>query len=151
MSTSGRMSWGTGIVIAFGVFGFGLAAMLWIALSHPTDLVIDDYYERGLEYEPRIQSIERARLSGTAMAVTGAIGGVTIRLPEIVRPAEIQGTVTLYRPSDRAMDFAAPLRLDSTGLMRIESARLQPGLWTVKVQWLLDGAEYYEEAKIVLN
>jgi nitrogen fixation protein FixH len=112
---------------------------------------MDDYYERGLEYETRIQSIQRARSAGTPMAVTGAIGGVTIQLPEIVRPGEIQGTVTLYRPSDRAMDFATPLRLDSAGLMRIESAQLQPGLWTVKVQWHVDGAEYYEEAKVVLN
>ncbi len=151
MSASRTSHWGTGIVIAFGIFGVGLAVMIWIALSSPTDLVADDYYQRGLEYEGRIQSIQRARSSGALMTVNGTTGGVTIMIPGIAGSGEVNGTVTLYRPSDRTMDFAAPLSLDSSGTMRIESPRLQPGLWTVKVEWLAGGAQYYEEAKIVLN
>lgn len=145
------VNWGTGIMIAFGVFGVGLAVMIWIALSSPTDLVADDYYQRGLEYEGRIQSIQRARSTGGPMTVTGAIGRVTVTLPEAARTGGVTGTVTLYRPSDRMMDFAEPLRLDSAGVMRIESPRLQPGLWTVKVEWAAGGVAYYEEAKLVLN
>jgi len=151
MSTARRLNWGTGILIAFAVFGVGLAVMIWIALSSPTDLVADDYYQRGLEYEGRIQSIRRAEASGAMMTVSGATGGVTITLPGIDRPGDVRGTVTLYRPSDRALDFTAPLSLDSAGSMRMESQRLQPGLWTVKVDWLAAGVEYYDEAKIVLN
>jgi len=144
-------NWGTGIVIAFGIFAAGLAAMIWIALSSPTDLVADDYYQHGLEYEGRIQSMQRAQSAGAAMTVNGRTGGVTMTLPGIARPADANGTVTLYRPSDRAMDFAVPLSLDTLGSMRIESPRLQPGLWTVKVDWIAGGVEYYEEAKVVLN
>jgi nitrogen fixation protein FixH len=151
MSAARTLNWGTGIVIAFGIFGAGLAVMIWIALSSPTDLVADDYYQRGLEYEGRIQSIQRARSSGALMTVNGTTGGVTIMIPGIAGSGEVNGTVTLYRPSDRAMDFAAPLSLDSSGTMRIASARLQPGLWTVKVDWVAGGVEYYEEAKVVLN
>lgn len=151
MSAARTVNWGTGIVIAFGIFGVALAVMIWIALSSPTDLVADDYYQRGLEYEGRIQSIQRARSSGALLTVDGRTGGVTIMIPGVARPVEVSGTVTLYRPSDRAMDFAAPLSLDSSGTMRIESPRLQPGLWTVKVEWLAGGAQHYEETKIVLN
>lgn len=151
MSAGRTSNWGTGIVIAFGIFGVGLAVMIWIALSSPTDLVADDYYQRGLEYEGRIQSIQRAQSSGALMTVNGMTGGVTIMIPGVAGTGEVNGTVTLYRPSDRTMDFAAPLSLDSSGTMRIESARLQPGLWTVKVEWLAGEAQYYEEAKIVLN
>jgi nitrogen fixation protein FixH len=151
MNPARTLNWGTGIVIAFGIFGVGLAVMIWIALSSPTDLVADDYYQRGLEYEGRIQSIQRARSSGALMTVNGTTGGVTIMIPGVTRFGEVHGTVTLYRPSDRAMDFAAPLSLDSSGTMRIESPRLQPGLWTVKVEWLAGGTQYYEEAKVVLN
>jgi nitrogen fixation protein FixH len=145
------MNWGTGIVVAFAVFGAGLAVMIWIALSHPTDLVADDYYQRGLEYEGRIQSIRRARVSGGEMTVAGAVGGVTITVPAAAATRAAQGTVTLYRPSDRALDFTEPLRLDSAGVMRIESRRLQPGLWTVKVEWASGADVFYDEAKIVLN
>jgi hypothetical protein len=35
--------------------------------------------------------------------------------------------------------------------MRIESPRLQPGLWTVKVDWTAGGVAYYDEVKLVLN
>jgi len=151
MSTARTANWGAGIVIAFGIFGAGLAVMIWIALSSPTELVADDYYQRGLEYEGRIQSMQRAQSAGALMTVGGRTGGVTFTLPGIARPAEANGTVTLYRPSDRAMDFAIPLSLDTLGSMSIESARLQPGLWTVKVDWVAGGVEYYEEAKVVLN
>jgi nitrogen fixation protein FixH len=151
MNAARTLNWGTGIVIAFAIFGVGLAVMIWIALSSPTDLVADDYYQRGLEYEGRIQSIQRAQFSGAMMTVNGTTGGVTIMIPGVARSGEVNGTVTLYRPSDRAMDFAAPLSLDSSGTMRIESPRLHPGLWTVKVEWLAGGARYYEEAKVVLN
>jgi nitrogen fixation protein FixH len=151
MSTARTLNWGTGIVVAFGVFGAGLAVTIWIALSSPTDLVTDDYYQRGLEYEGRIQSIRRAQSAGAAMTVNGATGGLALTLPAIARPGEATGTVTLYRPSDRAMDFSVPLRLDSVGGMRIASPHLQPGLWTVKVEWSTGGVQYYEEAKVVLN
>lgn len=151
MSTARKLNWGTGIVIAFVVFGVGLAVMILVALSSPTDLVADDYYQRGLEYEGRIQSIRRAESAGSPMTVTGATGRLTISLPELARTGQVRGTVTLYRPSDRAMDFAEPLNLDSAGTMRIESRRLLPGLWTVKVDWVADGTEYYEESKLVLN
>jgi nitrogen fixation protein FixH len=148
MSARRTMNWGAGIVVAFAVFGAGLAVMIWIALSHPTDLVADDYYQRGLEYEGRIQSIRRARVLGGELRVEGAAGGVTIRVPAA---AAAQGTVTLYRPSDRSLDFAEPLRLDSAGVMRIQSRRLQPGLWTVKVEWASGAEVFYDEAKVVLN
>ena len=85
MTKARTVNWGTGIMIAFGIFGVGLAVMIWIALSSPTDLVADDYYQRGLEYEGRIQSIQRARSTGGPMTVTGAIGRVTIALPEAAR------------------------------------------------------------------
>lgn len=150
MRTARTWNWGTGIVIAFGVFGTGLAVMIWIALSSPTDLVAEDYYQRGLEYEGRIQSIQRTESAGSPMTVAGATGGVTIVVPRAAQPGGVRGTVTLYRPSDRAMDFDAPLSLDSSGRMRIESPRLQPGLWTVKVAWVAGGVAYYEEAKLVL-
>jgi nitrogen fixation protein FixH len=151
MKTAGTLNWGTAIVIAFGVFGVGLAVMIWIALSSPTDLVADDYYQRGLEYEGRIQSMQRARSAAGPLTVTGETGAVTLTLPGAGPAGEVQGTVTLYRPSDRALDFAEPLRLDSAGAMRIESRRLQPGLWTVKVEWVAAGTEYYAETKVVLN
>lgn len=171
MSAPRRVSWGTGIAIAFGVFGVGLAVMIWIALSSPTDLVADDYYQRGLEYEGRIQSIRRAQTSGAAMTVRGTANEVVVIIPGVARSGavpsgaasseggpsgnartgEVNGTVTFYRPSDRTMDFITPLVLDSTGTMRVQSPRLQPGLWMVKASWVAGGAEYYEEAKVVLN
>jgi nitrogen fixation protein FixH len=151
MSAARTLNWGTGIVMAFGIFGVGLGVMIWIALSSPTDLVADDYYRAGLEYEGRIESMRRARSAGPAMTVIGTTGSVTIRLPGLARTGGVTGTVTMYRPSDRALDFATPLSLDSAGTMRIESPRLQPGLWTVQVDWVAGGVEYYDEAKLVLN
>jgi nitrogen fixation protein FixH len=150
MSARARMSWGTGVLIAFGLFGAGLAVMIWIALSNPTDLVSDDYYQRGLRHEGRIQSARRAD-AGDPVTMTGATGSVTIAIPAGARTGDVSGTVTLYRPSDRSMDFNLPLSLDSTGVMRIESTRLYPGLWTVQVEWTAYGVEYYEESKLVLN
>jgi nitrogen fixation protein FixH len=150
MSETRRMSWSTGILIAFALFGAGLGVMIWIALSSPTDLVSDDYYQRGLAYEGRIQSTRRAD-AGEPVEIKGKAGGVTIAIPGSARTGEAQGTVTLYRPSDRTMDFTQALSLDSAGVMRIESSRLQPGLWKVQVDWMAGGVAYYEEAKLVLN
>lgn len=143
-----RVSWGTGLVIAFVVFILGVAAMVLTSVFNPTELVADDYYQRGLDYEGRIESAKRARAAGDACTVRGEAGTITIQMPASLRGP---GTVTLYRPSDRSLDMSVPMAFDSSGTQVIASPRLYPGLWTAQLSWTAGGVEYYDETRLVLR
>ena len=59
MSKRASTSWARGLVAAFGAFVAGVCAMVVMSVARNVDLVADDYYEKGLAYEERIQSLQR--------------------------------------------------------------------------------------------
>src|SRR5204863_3800605 len=97
------------------------------------------------------------RLSHTA-AVRGEVSvsyesaqqQVALRLPAAHLGDKSVGTIRFYRPSNAKLDFELPLALDATGAQRVPTAKLQGGLWKVRVQWTTGGQEFYHDQSVVL-
>ena len=60
------------------------------------------------------------------------------------------GEIIFYRPSDARKDFTVKLDIAKVENQSIRVAKLDRGLWVVKVSWKKDGKGYYKEEKMVL-
>ncbi len=142
--------WPLGIVLTLVGFLSFLFGLLFYLSSQRFDLVTDNYYEKGLQYEEQIQRIQRTLALGEAVALEHdpSRRALTIRFNHFPHQA-VQGRVTFYRASNAALDFSIPIQLDSTGTQIVNTSRLVPGLWKVQLEWEVEGTSYYHEARFV--
>jgi hypothetical protein len=143
------LSWGTGTAIALTVFLAGILVLVSIALREDVSLVQDKYYERGQEYDLRRQAIGRAQALSVPLVVEAADGKVTVHYPRSAHPAEVTGRIVLYRPSNRSLDRTIAVAADSGWTQSISLRDLQPGFWKVKIEWRMNGEDYYSEQPVV--
>ncbi len=124
--------------------------MIYLAVSTSPGLVVDDYYERGRNYEKTIMA-RRAKSAELSLHVD---------VPPIVRvnrPAVYRFTgaynngsplradaVTLfaYRPSDAGADFSVPMVVETEGRYRAEATFPLPGIWDIIVSLRLGEDEH---------
>jgi len=57
----------------------------------------------------------------------------------------VSGTIYFYRPSDDSGDINEIMKCDSSLSQTIEKARLMEGKYIVKLNWKMEGKEYYQE------
>ena len=112
------ISWGTGLSIAIAVFLAGVATLVTIALRQDVSLVQDQYYDAGQRYELRLQAMQRAQSLAAPLTIDVAAGELIIGYPRSGPPASTTGTVTLYRPSSRALDRRVAVAPETVWLIR---------------------------------
>ena len=74
--------------------------------------------------------------------------GLLINFPKDLDPKKITGTLFLYRPSNKQLDFETSLSLSKSHLL-IPDNRLVDGRWNIKVDWQYNGKNYlFKEALV---
>ncbi len=116
-------------------------AMIYIAARTNPGLVVDDYYERGQNYE-RTMVQRQAKDQGLLLQVdtpphAGVNRPATYRFTGVDKaglPIEADGvTLFAYRPSDAAADFALPMEKEGTGRYRVEVVFPLKGIWDLLI------------------
>ncbi|NHF57751.1 FixH family protein [Flavobacteriaceae bacterium TP-CH-4] len=145
-----KINWGTAIVIAFIAFiSFILFFVIRMATENRAnhDLVTKEYYKAELAYQQEIDAEKKAMEDGLQLKLKKTPDGLQIVFPETVEPKNVKGTVSLYRPSNKHLDFDLPISLSSTHLL-IPDKRLLDGRWDIKVQWEYIGESYLHKESI---
>lgn len=148
---SHRNLWPIAITGSFALFFIGLVAFIAFASTHKVDLVRNDYYEEELRYQRQFDRVRRTQefAEGIFIGYDATRQCITLRLPqEHVRQSA--GQIHLYRPSDAKLDQRIPLALDSTATQMLDTRKLRPGLWKVRVQWTSGGQEFFSDQTLVL-
>ena len=132
-----KLNWGFGIVLAFiGFIGF----ILYFVIIANTDqraehnLVTDEYYQEELKYQEEINALENAKNLNVRFNIEQTTEGLRITIPETVRQHKTEGTVSLYRPSNKQLDFDLAISLSNSHLL-IPDNRLLGGRWDIKIRW----------------
>ena len=132
-----KLNWGFGIVLAFiGFIGF----ILYFVIIANTDqkaehnLVTDEYYQEELKYQEEINALENAKNLNVRFNFEQTTEGLRITIPETVRQQKTEGTVSLYRPSNKQLDFDLAISLSNSHLL-IPDNRLLGGRWDIKIRW----------------
>ena len=74
-------------------------------------------------------------------------GGLLIEFPKDQDYNKITGNVSLYRPSNKQLDFNLPISLSKTHLL-IPDKRLLDGRWDIKITWQYNKEEYLHKQSI---
>lgn len=142
-----RLSWGTGIAIAYGTFAACTTAFVAFAMHHPVQLVSEDYYASSLQHDQRRAAIENADRLGPGVLFVHDDGRVGIAIPAALA-REARGVLRLYRPSDASADRSVALALDPSGRQQVSLAGLRPGRWRAQLDWSSGGRSYYGELPV---
>ena len=145
-----KFNWGTGIVLAFVAFIIFILYFVVLSFRDPAsnhDLVTDDYYQKELKYQDDLDAAKNLEEAGSGMRVALVEEGLQIGFPEYMEPTKIKGTVSLYRPSNKQLDFKTPIQLSERQLL-IPKSRLLDGRWDIRCEWTYEGKPYLYQQKL---
>lgn len=146
-----KINWGTGLMIGMILFiGFILFFVIKISTdkTYDYDLVTEEYYKKELVYQQEIDAQENANSLAQNISGTKTKDGWLLRFPDNLDYSKISGTLFLYRPSNKKLDFQEPLQLTGPELL-IPDEHLVPGRWNTIVQWSYNGKDYLYKNEIV--
>lgn len=140
------MSWGTKILCLYLGFVALIVTMVGLTMRENVDLVSEDYYRKELEYQEKIDAIERT--ASLKDPLTWRIAGDTLVLEFPDLHGKSGGSVFFFRPSDARLDREIPIADKPDILRRIPLTGLTTGLYRMQIDWHAGGADYYSEGII---
>ena len=148
-----KINWGTGIVIAFGLF---MAFILYFVIEvqsnskYDNDLVIEEYYKHDAQFGKEMQRTQNAQDLVAKPKVSLTLDGAVITFPATFVPNKIKGNVSLYRPSNKKLDFVIPISISNSTLL-IPKKSLVGGRWDINMEWQYEGKAYLTKETIYIN
>ena len=142
------MSWGNWIIVAFVLFAIFVATLVTICVNTEISLVTRDYYEEELAYQQQLDRKQNA--SRLQVLPEIVINGANLEVHYANLNSISSGVLTLFRPSDASLDHEFLLLPSGEDIQRFPLSRQDKGLYKARMQWVMDGKEYYIEKTIVL-
>ncbi|MDP5096365.1 MAG: FixH family protein, partial [Flavobacterium sp.] len=142
-----KINWGTGIVIAFGLFITFILYFVFKVQSDSTydnELVTEDYYKKESLVQGNIEKQQSANELVHKLLVKKSSDGITIIFPSDFDYSKINGKVSFYRPSSQKLDFEIPISLSNPHLL-IPISNLVGGLWDISVVGNYEGKDYLDK------
>ncbi|MGJ5641185.1 FixH family protein [Formosa sp. S-31] len=146
-----KINWGTGIVIAFACF---ITFIMYFVITMITDdkydhdLVVEDYYKQELNFQNDINKEKNSRSLVEDITYVHNSDGVLLKFPAQMSDNDVSGTISMYRPSNKALDFNLPLQIKDHSFL-IPKERLVEGRWNLKVDWNYKNTNYLYKQLIV--
>ena len=148
-----KINWGTGIVIAFGLFMTFILYFVFRVQSdskYDNDLVVEEYYKHDAHFGDEMTKVQNAEDLAQKPIVSIIDEGISIFFPESFISKNIKGKVSLYRPSNKKLDFEVPISLSNSTLL-IPKKSLVGGRWDINMEWEYSGKTYLTKETIYIN
>jgi nitrogen fixation protein FixH len=148
-----KINWGTGIVIAFGLFITFILYFVFKVQSdskYDNELVVEEYYKYDVHFQEEMKRVQDAYDLAEKPVFTTTPEGVRIVFPDAFAPTNLKGTVSLYRPSNKKLDFEIPISLSNPTLL-IPKKSLVGGHWDINMEWQYEGKSYLTKEKVYIK
>lgn len=148
-----KINWGTSIVIAFALFMTFILYFVFQVQSnskYDNDLVVEEYYKHDAHFDEEMIRIQNANNLVQKPIITVSKLGITIVFPNDFEPKNIKGKVSLYRPSNKKLDFEVPISLSNPTLL-IPVSNLVGGRWDINMEWQYSGKQYLTKEIIYIK
>jgi hypothetical protein len=145
-----KINWGTGIVIAFGLFMAFILSFVYKVQSnqkYDNELVTKEYYKKEATVQIDIEKKQNANALKNLVVIKKIDEGITVEFPSDFDYSKIKGKVSLYRPSSQKLDFEINISLSSPYLL-IPKSNLTGGLWDISVDWNYNETDYLNKETI---
>lgn len=143
-----KFNWGHGIALFYGLFAFSLLTVVIKTTQYDHSLVTEKYYEKDLQYQEHFEKLANSQQLAQQLKVwkSKETKSLSIQFPDGFE--HIEGEVTFYRPVNQNEDFSLPFELTGNNLLEYDTKDMQPGLWTIKIDWQSGDTPYYQEVNI---
>jgi len=143
------MNWGKWIIVSFVLFAGFIGTLVTVCVRQDISLVSKDYYKEELAYQDQIVRIKNASLLTHKPSIK-IIGNNSLQI-DFAQFNEIQkGELKLFRPSNAAMDQKFELKSSDASVQVLATEGLQKGMYKVRMQWTMQGKEFYIEEVIII-
>lgn len=146
-----KINWGTGLVIGMLLF---MSFILFFVYKMSTDekykhdLVTEEYYKKEMAYQEEIDAETNFQVFASTITGQRTKEGWNMQFPKELDPSDLKGTVFLYRPSNKQLDFDFPIVLSGSNLL-IPDKRLLDGRWNITIEMEYQGEKYLYKKSIV--
>jgi hypothetical protein len=146
-------NWGLWIIIALVIFLCYIAVFLVFVGGERFDIVEENYYEKGLQYQKQIDIVSRTSNLSEKLLIIKNENQLTVILPKDFKGSDINGKITFYRPSDSRLDRGYYIRVDSNLTQTFDITDFTRGIWIVKLILKSDFSgevkDYYFEEELI--
>ncbi len=146
-----KFSWGVGITITYVIFISSVVSIVVYMHTLDVNLVRDDYYEHELKHQEQIDKQKRSQALAEKVDVELDSVNLNISFPKSFKSYEVEGVLTVFRPSDRSLDRTMDIDCDESMQHKVPLAQLAKGVWRVKIDWQARNTTYYDEKIIMIN
>jgi hypothetical protein len=146
-----RSLWGVGAAAIYIGFVLFILSLVLYASVQDVQLVETGYYERGLDYQQRIDSRKLSRKLNPGLTIEHQYAEDQIVLSLLRDDANgAVGTIRMMRPSNARLDRRWNLSLDESGEQVVSIENMARGQWRLEIDWSLDSTNYLNETRIVI-
>ncbi|MBS1514592.1 MAG: FixH family protein [Bacteroidetes bacterium] len=146
-----KISWGIKIIISFIVFAIGIGAMVGISMTKNIDLVSENYYEKELKFQDKIDMVNRTNALSEKISIQNTGKEIKITFPEKLASEKISGKINFYRAMDKRKDFSIDINRDGNGVQLMPTDKMDKGSWKMEVLWKMNGTDYLNQTDIFIN
>jgi len=145
-----KSNWGNWIAVAYTAFVVLIGFMVYLTFGEQWDLVSEDYYEQEIRYQEKIDQKNQALEDKIKpqVSIEGDLLKVTFPSDSEGNKKSLSGRITFFRPSDAKKDVN--YQIVSGGEQSIPLERFSRGKYLAKIQWEMQGLEYYSEQTIII-
>jgi len=146
-----KFNWGTGIFIFIALFLLACSFVIYMSFQQKYDLVEEEYYPQGLEYQKQIDRFANANSLTGKIEITEVSDGLQITYPKELKGKDLKGQVIFFRPSDENADFRDSIQFDTVMVQHISLQSNIKGKYIAKFFWTMDGKEFAHESTVRFN
>jgi hypothetical protein len=147
-----KINWGTSIVISFALF---MTFILYFVVQvqsnskYDNDLVVEEYFKHDANFGDEMNRIQNADNLNQKPIISISENGISVVFSKEFLPNRIKGNVSLYRPSNKKLDFDTPISLSNPTLL-IPKSSLVDGRWDINIDWQYEGKSYLTKETIYI-
>lgn len=138
-----KINWGTSIVIAFALFISFI--LFFVVKSHQQqnkhDLVSEEYYKDELKYQDEIDQLQNVVDLDEQFSITKNGLGFEIIFPSQFSNDNIDGIITMTRPSNKVLDFEQKIVLENQKII-LPKEKLIAGNWKLRIEFTSENVPY---------
>ena len=145
-----KFNWGTGIFIFIIIFLSLAITFIIFSLQFDTNLVHEDYYEKGVNYTEQIEIIKRSIKYSNKINIDEDEKEITISTEDFQLQKINKWNIHFFRPSDKKKDY----KIVSDGNLNkivIVKDSLSYGRYIVKISWEMNNEKYLVEKECTVH
>lgn len=145
-----KLNWGTRIAMLYIGFVALIAVMITLSMRQKIELVSDDYYDKELVFQTKIDEMNNANALSGKVDHSIEDNVFVIHFPAEFKGLAVSGNVLFFRPSDSSKDLKTEIKLDADLNQKIDLKTLSKGMYKMQVSWSVDNTPYFSEETIVI-